>query len=218
MTSTSIEPIRASSLGSAPAIGAITHVALTVRDLSVSVPWYRQVIGVDPVLDEDTGPFRHVVFALGETLLGLHEFPEKVDETAAFDPRHPGLDHVAFSAQDRAELDRWHDRLQQLGVRCGGQGRPLRLGPVLQGSGRAAPRTVLRARHLIVGQPAAGASRTTAPEPGGGPAAGHTVLRVGIPLRRRPARMRRGSSTTGMPGSADSPRASPPTVPGDRAR
>ena len=34
----------------------------------------------------------------------------------------------------------------------------------------------------------------------------------------RPARMRRGSSTTGMPGSADSPRASPPTVPGDRAR
>ena len=60
-----------------------------------------------------------MVFALGETLLGLHEFPEKVDETAAFDARRPGLDHVAFSAQDRAELDRWRDRLQQLGVRCG---------------------------------------------------------------------------------------------------
>ncbi len=119
MTSTDIDAIPAGSPESAPPIGAIAHVALTVRDLSVSVPWYRQVVGVDPVLDEDTGPFRHVVFALGETLFGLHEFPEKVDETAAFNPRRPGLDHVAFSAQDRAELDRWRERLQQLGIRCG---------------------------------------------------------------------------------------------------
>lgn len=118
-TSTRIDPTPAVTPAQATAIGAITHVALTVRDLSVSVPWYRQVTGADPVLDEDTGPFRHVVFALGETLFGLHEFPEKVDETAAFDPRRPGLDHVAFGVQDRAELDRWRDRLQQLGVRCG---------------------------------------------------------------------------------------------------
>ena len=57
------------------ALGPISHVALTVRDLAVSVPWYQQVIGSEPVLDEDTGPFRHVVFAVGGTLLGLHEFP-----------------------------------------------------------------------------------------------------------------------------------------------
>ena len=56
-------------------LGAITHVALTVRDLAVSVPWYRAVTGAEPVLDEDTGPFRHVVFALGDTLLGLHARP-----------------------------------------------------------------------------------------------------------------------------------------------
>ena len=37
-------------------LGAITHVALTVRDLGVSVPWYRAVTGAEPVLDEDTGP------------------------------------------------------------------------------------------------------------------------------------------------------------------
>ena len=55
---------------------AITHVALTVKDLSVSVPWYEALIGAAPVLDEDTGPFRHVVWALGDTLLGLHEFPD----------------------------------------------------------------------------------------------------------------------------------------------
>jgi catechol 2,3-dioxygenase-like lactoylglutathione lyase family enzyme len=30
----------------------ITHVALTVRDLSVSVPWYEALLGAKPVLDE----------------------------------------------------------------------------------------------------------------------------------------------------------------------
>jgi glyoxylase I family protein len=30
---------------------------------------------VPPLVDEDTGPFRHVVYQLGGTLLGLHGFP-----------------------------------------------------------------------------------------------------------------------------------------------
>src|SRR4051794_27108925 len=47
---------------SVPTIG---HVALTVRDLGVSVPWYNDLFEVEPVLDEDTGPFRHVVWAVG---------------------------------------------------------------------------------------------------------------------------------------------------------
>ena len=44
---------------------ALTHVAVTVSDLATSVAWYRRLIGADPVLDEDTGPFHHVVFAIG---------------------------------------------------------------------------------------------------------------------------------------------------------
>ena len=55
---------------------AITHVAVTVTDLEVSEAWYTKVLGVEPVLDEDTGPFRHIVFPLGGTLLGLHGFPD----------------------------------------------------------------------------------------------------------------------------------------------
>ena len=42
----------------------ITHVALTVSDIDRSVAWYTKVLGCEPVLDEDTGPFRHVVFPL----------------------------------------------------------------------------------------------------------------------------------------------------------
>jgi glyoxylase I family protein len=32
----------------------LTHVALTVRDLSVSVPWYEALFDAEPVMDEDT--------------------------------------------------------------------------------------------------------------------------------------------------------------------
>ena len=53
----------------------LTHVALTVRDLSVSVPWYEALLDADPVLDEDTDPdMHHTVYLLGNgTLLGLHQ-------------------------------------------------------------------------------------------------------------------------------------------------
>jgi glyoxylase I family protein len=100
------------------ALPAITHVALTVTDLSVSVPWYRGVVGAEPVLDEDTGPFRHVVFALGGTLLGLHQFPGGVTQ-GRFDERRTGLDHVAFGVADRAELEKWAARLDEMGVEHG---------------------------------------------------------------------------------------------------
>lgn len=98
---------------------AITHVAVTVTDLEVSREWYRRVLGSDPVLDEDTGPFHHVVFALGGTLLGLHGFPD-LAETSPFDERRPGLDHLAFGCATRDELVAWADRLDALEVAHGG--------------------------------------------------------------------------------------------------
>ena len=59
-----------------PDFPTITHVALTVSDLDRSVPWYQRLFDADPVLDEDTGPFRHVVWLIGSTLVGLHQFPD----------------------------------------------------------------------------------------------------------------------------------------------
>lgn len=93
----------------------IAHVALTVRDLSVSVPWYTDLIDAGPVLDEDTGPFRHVVWMINGTLLGLHEFPD-TDAATPFSERRAGLDHVAFGVASRAELERWEKRLNDLGI------------------------------------------------------------------------------------------------------
>ena len=97
----------------------IHHAALTVSDLDRSVPWYRNLIGSDPVLDEDTGPFRHVVWLIGGTLLGLHQFPGG-NEGESFDERHLGLDHVSFGCADRGELEHWQAHLDSLGVAHGG--------------------------------------------------------------------------------------------------
>ena len=102
-----------------PKFPGITHVALTVSDLDRSVPWYRRLFDVDPVVDEDTGPFRHVVWALGDTLVGLHQFPDPVSDVS-FNERRPGLDHLAFACSSRAELEEWEAHLNSLGIEHGG--------------------------------------------------------------------------------------------------
>jgi catechol-2,3-dioxygenase len=98
---------------------AITHVALTVTDLGRSVPWYESLFGTKPVLDEDTGPFRHVVWLVGGTLVGLHQFPD-LESDAPFNERRVGLDHLAFACANRAELAEWESRLNELGINNGG--------------------------------------------------------------------------------------------------
>ena len=99
----------------------LTHVAITVRDLSVSVPWYERLLGAEPVLDEDTEPaMHHTVYMLGGgTLLGLHQHsaaapPERFSEYRI------GLDHIAFGCASRDELQKWAARLDELGIEHGG--------------------------------------------------------------------------------------------------
>ncbi len=100
---------------------ALTHVAVTVRDLSVSVPWYRALFDADPALDEDTDPgFHHVVWALDNgTLFGIHQHNTAAPDEP-FSEFRTGLDHVAFGCAARSELESWTARLDALGVAHGG--------------------------------------------------------------------------------------------------
>ncbi len=102
-----------------PAFPAITHVALTVSDLDRSRQWYQQLFGSDPVLDENTGPFHHVVWLIGGTLVGIHGFPD-LKSSEPFDERRLGLDHVAFGCSSRSELEEWERRLDELQISNGG--------------------------------------------------------------------------------------------------
>ena len=98
----------------------LNHVALTVRDLSVSAPWYRALLGADPVIDEDTDPdLHHTVWVAGtETLIGLHQHgtPAPVE---AFSEYRVGLDHVSFAVASHSELEKWAARLDELDIAHG---------------------------------------------------------------------------------------------------
>lgn len=103
-----------------PEFPALTHVALTVSDLPRSVSWYRQLFDKDPVLDEDTGPFRHVVWMIGDgTVIGLHQHTN-LESTEPASEFRPGLDHLAFACSDRSDLEAWKQRLDVLGIPNGG--------------------------------------------------------------------------------------------------
>lgn len=103
-----------------PEFPGLGHVALTVHSCDASTPWYEALFGAPPVLDEDTGPWRHVVWALpGPTLIGIHEHPT-TPEGDAFDEFRVGLDHVGFHCASRSDLEAWETKLNELGVKHGG--------------------------------------------------------------------------------------------------
>jgi catechol-2,3-dioxygenase len=99
------------------AFPGINHVAVTVRDLEVSGPWYRRLFGADPILDEHThAGFRHIVWLLGgDTVFGIHQHDREAPDEK-FSEYRVGLDHVGFGCADRAELENWASRLGELGI------------------------------------------------------------------------------------------------------
>src|SRR5947208_16702475 len=99
----------------------LAHAAFTVRDLTVSVPWYEALFDADPVIDEDTDPdMHHTVYMLGNgTLIGLHQHGTPAP-AGTFSEYRVGLDHVAFGCADRGELEKWARRLDEVGIDHGG--------------------------------------------------------------------------------------------------
>jgi glyoxylase I family protein len=103
-----------------PDFPPLGHVAVTVRSADASKPWYTALFGADPVLDEDTGPWRHIVWAQPTgTLFGIHEHPGKTPADDRFSEYRLGLDHLSFHCASRAELDKWSARLDELGYEHG---------------------------------------------------------------------------------------------------
>ena len=69
--------------------------------------------------DEEAGGFHHTVFLIGGgQLLGLHTHPSGGADDP-FDEHRSGLDHIAFACADRAELETWAARLDELGIKHG---------------------------------------------------------------------------------------------------
>jgi glyoxylase I family protein len=92
------------------------HVALTVSDLDSSTEWYGRVLGMEALFREEADARRACVmcFPGGAYSVGLVE--HQPSDHAPFDPHHRGLDHFAFTVDDRDGLDQWAQRLDELTV------------------------------------------------------------------------------------------------------
>jgi catechol-2,3-dioxygenase len=96
-------------------LAGVHHAALSVRSLEISVGWYRDVLGLEETFRRDSGSQRVVVLRFPglRATLGL---VEHADASGDFDPRHVGLDHLAFSVDSGDELQAWARRLDELGI------------------------------------------------------------------------------------------------------
>jgi glyoxylase I family protein len=98
----------------------IAHVSLTVSDLDRSVPWYERLFDTKLVLDDTNSAFRRAALVVaGQAVVGLQDFPDPAD-SAPFNERRVGLDHLAFACSSRGELEAWKARLDELGIVNGG--------------------------------------------------------------------------------------------------
>jgi glyoxylase I family protein len=96
------------------------HVAVTIRDLDTSVGWYRDLLGFQELFSEDAPDRRACVmkFPGGSYGVGLVEYP--IVPWAPFDPRHSGLDHLAFTVATLDAIRDWATKLSDAGIEHSG--------------------------------------------------------------------------------------------------
>ena len=90
----------------------VDHVSLTVTNLSISAQFYTEVLGFTVVLD-----FGYALACMNKTTgftLSLIRHPDGTG--TRFTHRQTGLDHLAVTARNRAELLDWEQRLRELDV------------------------------------------------------------------------------------------------------
>lgn len=101
----------------------IDHIQITVRDMSVAVPFYDRLmplLGFDPACRAtatiDEHEF-HVVEYSHPLLAFAITSPRSAFEQDSINRRKPGaLHHLAFKAESRAEVNRLHAELKSVGA------------------------------------------------------------------------------------------------------
>jgi len=94
----------------------VHHVALTVRDLDVSVAWYCDLFAMTPVMEQPHAGGRATILRHPDTglFIGLHA--HDADPGGPFAETRTGLDHLCLSVPDRPTLQAWQQRLSDRGI------------------------------------------------------------------------------------------------------
>jgi glyoxylase I family protein len=94
-------------------LSGLHHVALSVTDVERSALWYRDVLGMEEVFSEQSESRRAVVMRFPRTGPVIAVVQHLGADPAGFDPRRTGLDHLAFTVAERADMDAWATRLSE---------------------------------------------------------------------------------------------------------
>jgi glyoxylase I family protein len=97
-------------------VQGVHHLSLTVTDLDASAAWYREVFGLQQVMEEPHEGGRALVFMQPETgvFIGLHA--HHANDGRPFSETRTGLDHISFSVSSRDDLAGWEKTLRDQGV------------------------------------------------------------------------------------------------------
>ena len=99
-------------------LGRFHHIGLTVSDVEVSEAWYARVLGFERlVVEPHNGADGYaVIMHRPGTQLDIGLDSHKANEGEPFAEHRTGLDHLAIHVDQRADLDRWAERLDRLEV------------------------------------------------------------------------------------------------------
>ena len=93
----------------------ISHIGIAVRSLSESLPFYRDVLGLQESPLEDSDGAHIAGFLAGDSLVELLETETPDSPIAKFiEKRGPGLHHICFAVDD---LDATLERCRAAGIR-----------------------------------------------------------------------------------------------------
>lgn len=97
-----------------------THIGLTVSDLSVSGPWYQRLFDGQQLFAGNDGVSDIELYLVPDNvLLGLRQHASTAaDDRFAYD--RVGLDHFGLHLNDRAELEKWAAKLDEMGIETSG--------------------------------------------------------------------------------------------------
>jgi catechol 2,3-dioxygenase-like lactoylglutathione lyase family enzyme len=103
----------------------VHHFSATVSDVEASAAWYEKVFSMMrlpitfPHHDcEDTGYAVLLMDATSGLTIGLHH--NAGNDGVPFDEARCGLDHLGIGVPDRASLDAWAAKLDELGIEHSG--------------------------------------------------------------------------------------------------
>jgi catechol 2,3-dioxygenase-like lactoylglutathione lyase family enzyme len=92
------------------------HVALTVTDLDVSIPWYEKVFDIEYRTEIPHQGGTGMLLADPERQLMIVLHRHDTNAGRSFSERETGLDHVGLRVASRSELEAWQTHLVDVGV------------------------------------------------------------------------------------------------------